>query len=86
VHLWSQAEAEPDLLGDIELVDLESGVGRELTIDEKLLRAYREAHAELSDGVVRHCATRGVSYLRADVAVPFDQTVLHLFRRAGLLA
>ena len=86
IHVWSAAEASPDLLGDVELVDLESGQAREVTVDEKLLAAYRDAHQSLTDGVERHCATRGVGYVRADVAVPFDETVLHLFRRAGLVA
>jgi uncharacterized protein (DUF58 family) len=86
IHLWAKAEAEPDLLGDVELVDLESGAQRELTVDEKMLAAYIAAHRALSDGVQRHCAARGIAYLRADVAVPFDETVLHLFRRSGLLA
>jgi uncharacterized protein (DUF58 family) len=86
IHVWSAEEAEPKLLGDVELVDLETGRAHEVTIDEKLLAAYRQAHASLTEGVQRHCTTRGITYVRADVAVPFDETVLHLFRRAGLLA
>lgn len=85
IHVWSAAEAEPDLLGDVELVDVESQVTREITVDERLLAGYHAAHRELTDGVARHCATHGVTYVRADVAVPFDDTVLHLFRRAGLV-
>lgn len=86
IHVWSAKEAEPDLLGDVELHDVESGETRELTIDEDLLAAYRAAHRALTLGLERHCATRGVAYLRADVDVPFEDTVLHLFRRQGLLA
>ncbi len=86
IHVWSAAEADPRLLGDVELVDLETGTAHEVTIDEQLLADYRAAHERLTAGVLRHCATRGIAYVRADVAVPFDETVLHLFRRAGLLA
>jgi uncharacterized protein (DUF58 family) len=86
IHLWSAAEATPSLLGDVELVDLESGDASDLTVDEKLLAEYEAAHRALTEGLERHCATRGVGYVRADVAVPFDETVLHLFRRAGIVA
>jgi uncharacterized protein (DUF58 family) len=86
IQIWSAAEADPAVLGDVELVDLESGEARELTIDEDLLAGYRQAHHELTHGVERYCATRGVGYVRADVAVPFEDTVLHLFRRAGIVA
>jgi uncharacterized protein (DUF58 family) len=86
IHVWSRAEAEPDVLGDVELHDVESGEARELTVDENMLASYRAAHAALTQGLERHCATRGVTYVRADVAVPFEDTVLTMFRRAGLVA
>lgn len=86
IHIWSAAEARPDLLGDVELVDLESGAARELTVDEDLLAAYETAHRDLTEGLERHCTARGVGYVRADVEVPFDETVLHLFRKSGLVA
>jgi len=85
IHVWSVEEAEPTVLGDVELYDLESGDSRALTIDERMLESYRAAHQALTEGLVRHCAARGVSYVRADLRVPFDETVLHLFRRTGLL-
>ena len=86
IHVWSAKEAEPDLLGDVELHDVESGETRELTVDEDMLAAYRAAHRALTEGLEHHCATRGVAYVRADVDVPFEDTVLHLFRRQGVLA
>ncbi len=86
IQVWSAAEAEPDLLGDVELHDVESGATYEITVDEKMLAAYRTRHRALSEGVAHHCATHGINYVRADVAVPFDETVLQVFRRAGVVA
>jgi uncharacterized protein (DUF58 family) len=86
IQIWSAGEADPAFLGDVELVDLESGEARELTIDEDLLEHYRLAHRQLCAGLERHCAARGVGHVRADVDVPFEDTVLHLFRRAGVVA
>jgi hypothetical protein len=35
--------------------------------------------------VRRFCASRQVSYFRADVATPFDELILRVFRRGGFL-
>jgi uncharacterized protein (DUF58 family) len=86
IQIWSGAEADPDLLGDVELVDLETGLGRDLTIDEDMLAEYKRAHRALTEGVEKYCAGHSIGYVRADVATPFESTVLHLFRRAGLVA
>lgn len=86
IHVWSAEEAAPELIGDVELYDLESGTSHEVTVDEKMLKAYREAHAQLTASLEHHCRTRGVSYVRADVAVPFDETILRVFRHAGVVA
>ena len=42
VQIYDRREAEPDLLGDMELYDVESESVRKVTVTEKSLRQYRQ--------------------------------------------
>lgn len=86
LQVWSAREAKPDVRGDVEIVDVESGEVRQVTVTERALREYERAHQALCDGLEAFCSTRGMGYFRADTAVPFDELVLRMFREGGLLA
>jgi uncharacterized protein (DUF58 family) len=86
LQVWDRREAKPGLRGDVELVDAETGELRQVTVTERALAAYEQAHAQYCDGLAQFCAGRGVPYYRADTAVPFDELVLRIFRAGGFLA
>ena len=86
LQVWSAAEARPSLRGDLELVDVESGDTREVTVTERQLAAFARAHADYCGKLESFCAGRGVPYYRADVAVPFEELVLRMFREGGFLS
>jgi len=86
LQVWAQAEAQPSARGDVELYDVESGETREVTISERQLAAFARAHADYCDKLESFCAARGIAYYRADVAVPFEDLVLRMFREGGFLS
>ncbi len=86
LQVWDRREAHPGLRGDVELVDSETGELRQVTVTERALAAYEQAHAQYCDGLAAFCAGRGVPYYRADTAIPFDELVLRIFRAGGFLA
>jgi uncharacterized protein (DUF58 family) len=86
LQVWSAAEARPSLRGDLELVDVESGVAREVTVTERQLTAFARAHADYCARLEAFCGGRGIPYYRADVAVPFEELVLRMFREGGFLS
>jgi uncharacterized protein (DUF58 family) len=86
LQVWSEAEARPSARGDLELVDVETGEAREVTVSERQLAAFAKAHAEYCAALESFCNGRGISYYRADVAVPFEELVLRLFREGGFLS
>ncbi|HXU72260.1 MAG TPA: DUF58 domain-containing protein [Polyangia bacterium] len=86
LQVWSAAEARPELRGDLELVDVESGETREVTVTERQLAAFARAHAEYCGKLESFCAGRALPYYRADVAVPFEDLVLRMFRQGGFLS
>jgi hypothetical protein len=84
-HVLSPQEIDPDLAGDLRLVDVEDGGAVEVSISAPLLRSYRRTlegfQAEIRDA----CSRRGMCYVSAPTSVPFDRLVLEYLRRRGLL-
>jgi uncharacterized protein (DUF58 family) len=83
VQVFDRREADPDLLGDLELYDVETGSVRKVTVTEKNLRQYRRIFATFQESLARYCSTHGLSCTRATTDVPFDQWVLRMMRAAG---
>jgi uncharacterized protein (DUF58 family) len=85
IHLVDGADAKPELRGDVRVYDCETGDEREVTVTAKVLERYAAAYEEYLEEVKRFCVGKQVSYFRADVAVPFDELILRVFRRGGFL-
>jgi len=85
VQVLSPQEIEPDLQGDLKLVDLEDADTAEVSITQPLVAKYKSnlnAYClTLRDFVTR----RGGTYLFTSTAVPFDTLVLNYLRERGLL-
>ena len=85
IHVVDRAEEEPALRGDLQLQDTETGGVREINVTDALLEKYKRAFAELADGVERFCMRSEMGYCRARTDVPFDELVLRILRRGGLV-
>jgi uncharacterized protein (DUF58 family) len=86
LQIYDQNEALPKLRGDVELVDVETGEVREVTISQRALTAYANEHARYCDALAAFCAARSIPYFRADTKIPFDELVLRIFRAGGFLS
>ena len=87
LQVWSAAEARPTLRGDLELVDVETRRDarghRHRAAAGRLRRARTPTTARKLESF---CAGRALPYYRADVAVPFEELVLRMFREGGFLS
>ena len=79
-------DAEPQLHGEVTLVDRESGRERTLLITERTLARYREHYHEHMRGLLHALSTRRVTALALSVRTPFERTVLELLRRGGVVS
>lgn len=84
IHIVSPQETDPTLLGDLRLIDTETGRQRDVTLNEGLLRRYRTVFGKHCDGVEHFCRARGIGYARCSTALPFQDAVLHMLRRGKL--
>jgi uncharacterized protein (DUF58 family) len=85
VHVTDSTDARPALRGDVHLYDVETGDEREVTVTDALLTRMERAYKEYLADIERFCVKNQVPYFAADVAVPFDELVLRVFRRGGFL-
>jgi uncharacterized protein (DUF58 family) len=85
VHVLDRDELEPDLAGDLDLVDAETGEVVSVSLAPEQLAAYRGAAQAWVDDVAGRARYAGAAYVRvlADEAV--EPLLLGTWREAGLL-
>lgn len=83
VQIFDPREAEPSLLGDLELCDVETDRLEKVTITESALRKYRRIFDDFQQGLISYARTYNLSLARTACDVPFDQFVLQMMRHAG---
>jgi len=86
IQVHTPAEAEPGLLGDVELFDVESEQIRKVTITERKLKQYETMFQDFLREVETYSRKYGLSHTRATTDVPFDEVLLKMMRVAGALA
>ncbi len=73
VQIFDPREAEPAAAGDVELVDVETGTARQVTITERMAARYRVLFAEFRDGLRQYCTRRGIAHLAVDATRPEEE-------------
>ena len=81
VHLLAGSEIEPQLQGDLRLVDSELQQHVDVTLTRSVLNAYRRAVEEFRQDLRNHCQRFRIQPLEVSTAVPFDQVILEWMRQ-----
>jgi hypothetical protein len=85
VHVLSPEELNPDIKGDLRLVDCEDADVAEITVSAPLLKRYQQTLAAFVEGAREFCTRRGMPYLLANTDVPVDQLIASYLRKRGLV-
>jgi uncharacterized protein (DUF58 family) len=85
IQILSQEEIEPEIMGDLKLVDVEDDDVAELTVNGPLLKRYKQNLAAYRTALHDFCSRRGVSCMFTSNQVPFDRLVLTYLRQRGLV-
>ena len=86
IQVFDPVEVRPPIHGDVRLIDNETGEHREVTITPRVLDRYVAAHARYRARIEDFCTQKQVPYHAIETSVPFDQAILDILRRGGLLA
>jgi uncharacterized protein (DUF58 family) len=80
VHVLSRDELEPDLAGELRLIDHETGEARPLSVSRATVRAYQERLQRFIEGAEAFCHRHAIPYHRATSDAPVESLVLGRLR------
>jgi uncharacterized protein (DUF58 family) len=85
VHVLDRSELVPDLTGDLDLVDAESGEIVPVSLAPEQVRDYERLAREWVDDVAARARSSGASYVRAFADDDLESLLLSSAREAGVL-
>ena len=85
VHVLSREEVEPEIVGDLRLVDAEDDDIAEITVSAPLLKRYKDNLNAFVGGFKEWCTKRGITYIFTTNQNPFDKLILNYLRERGLV-
>lgn len=85
IHVLCPEELDPQIKGDLRLVDCEDRDMAEVTASRPLLERYKRTLANFIDGAKEFCTRRGMNYVLADSSTPVENLVSKYLRGRGLI-
>jgi uncharacterized protein (DUF58 family) len=85
IQVLSQEEVEPEVVGDLRLVDAEDEDVAEITVSAPLLKRYKDTLRAFVGGLKDWCTQRGITYIFTTNQNPFDKLILNYLRERGLV-
>lgn len=85
IHVLSQEEIDPDIQGDLKLVDCEDDDIAEISVSQRLLDRYRRTLATFIEQSRDFCSRRGIVYTMTSTERSVDRLVSRYLRQRGLV-
>ncbi len=85
LHILAPQELDPELQGDLKLIDSETTAAVEVTADFDLISRYRSRVQTWQNEWQQFCNARAINYAMIETSVPFKDVVLSFLRRRGIL-
>ena len=85
IQVYDEREARPELMGDLRLIDCETGEARQVTVSPGLLRRYSAEHQKFCQELSEFCTTGAMPFFKTHTNIPFQELVLEIFRMGGFV-
>lgn len=85
IHVLSQEEIDPDITGDLRLVDCEDDDVAEVSVSQRLIDRYRETLAGFIEQARDFSSKRGIVYTMTSTERSVDRLVSRYLRQRGLV-
>ncbi len=86
VHVMAPDELQPDLRGDLRLVDAESGAYIDVSPTPRVAALYQRHLQQFRTRIVEFARKHGVEYVFTSSDAPFEELVLRWMRQANVLS
>src|SRR5256885_17270800 len=85
IQILAQEETDPEIVGDLKLIDVEDNDEAEITVSAPLIQRYKQNLAAYQSAIQSYCNRRGITFLFTSNQVPFDRLVLTYLRQRSLV-
>ena len=85
VHVLAPEEVQPPVAGDLSLVDVETELQQEVTVDGAMLGIYQQRLTAWRTEIREECLRRGAHYFPVETDRPWERVILSDMRRSGLV-
>ena len=85
IHVLSPDELDPPLAGDLRLVDIETGLVQEVSVDHEMRGQYKKRLENWRQEIEDDCQKRGARYLGINTSQPWDRVILQEMRQLGVV-
>ncbi len=85
LQVLAPQEVEPDVAGDLRLIDIEDLDHAEVTVSSPLLKKYKQNLAAYCEDLRTFCARREITALTVQTDTPVDILLLDYMRKRGVL-
>lgn len=86
IHLLDPVETDPEIEGDVDLHDRETGRSFRISIDSTTVDAYRRRLADWLAETEAFCAKRLIRYITASTALPLEELTFRQLRARRILS
>jgi uncharacterized protein (DUF58 family) len=85
IQIYHPAERSPDLDGEVELAEVETGEKRRFWLTKKDVERHAAAFDNFAEALANTCAARQMDFMQCRADEPFEERFLELLTRGALL-
>ncbi|HEX3052600.1 MAG TPA: DUF58 domain-containing protein [Aggregatilineaceae bacterium] len=85
IQVLSPDEVHPQIVGDLQLVDIETGIPQDVTVDAEMLKLYDQRLQAWQADIGTYCTRRGIHFLSVETNTPWEQLILSELRRISVV-
>lgn len=84
IHVMAPEEIDPQLSGDLKLIDSETESFSEISVSPALLKRYAKHRNDFCDSIREYSMRRGIAYFLVSSDVPLERLTLDILRQGGM--
>lgn len=85
IHVLSEEEMHPKMVGHLELIDSEFDLKTHVSINRDLVKRYEDNLSRFCASLQQFCVKRNITYIRMQNTSQVDDLIFHYLKYRGLL-